>query len=160
MQVSQEYVASKFSDLLLLDPNVIMVKGFFNESCPRLRRSILATGNNYRRLQNKPQPTQTMLTTNMARGIAVLRLDGDMYESTMDTLFNLYDLVPIGGYTIVDNYGSVKEAKSAVEEFLHIHSAIETFVYVDWSGMYWQKTAAIATNWTWYANFNKQRQYS
>eukprot|EP01105_Mastigella_eilhardi_P002286 TRINITY_DN1278_c0_g3_i2.p1 TRINITY_DN1278_c0_g3~~TRINITY_DN1278_c0_g3_i2.p1 ORF type:complete len:315 (-),score=69.74 TRINITY_DN1278_c0_g3_i2:13-846(-) len=36
--------------------------------------------------------------------LAVLRMDGDMYESTMDQLFNLYNKVSIGGVVIVDDY--------------------------------------------------------
>ena len=38
--------------------------------------------------------------------IAVLRLDGDMYSSTMDALEPLYDKVSPGGFVIVDDYGA------------------------------------------------------
>lgn len=36
--------------------------------------------------------------------IAVLRLDGDYYESTMTPLRALYDRVSPGGFVIVDDY--------------------------------------------------------
>ena len=50
--------------------------------------------------------------------IAVLRLDGDWYESTLCCLHNLYDHVSPGGYIIVDDYGSCFGCKKAVHEFL------------------------------------------
>jgi len=31
------------------------------------------------------------------------RLDGDMYESTVDVLYNLYDKLSIGGYVIMND---------------------------------------------------------
>ncbi len=39
--------------------------------------------------------------------LSILRLDGDMYASTMDALEALYDRVSPGGYVIVDDYGAV-----------------------------------------------------
>jgi len=50
--------------------------------------------------------------------IAVLRLDGDWYESTLCCLLNLYDRVSPGGYIIIDDYGSCFGCKKAVHEFL------------------------------------------
>jgi O-methyltransferase len=50
--------------------------------------------------------------------IALLRLDGDWYESTLCCLNNCYDRVSPGGYIIVDDYGSCYGCKKAVHEFL------------------------------------------
>lgn len=50
--------------------------------------------------------------------IAVLRIDGDWYESTLCCLRNLYDRVSPGGYIIIDDYGSCFGCKKAVHEFL------------------------------------------
>lgn len=50
--------------------------------------------------------------------IAVLRIDGDWYESTLCCLRNCYDHVSSGGYIIVDDYGSCFGCKKAVHEFL------------------------------------------
>ena len=36
--------------------------------------------------------------------LAVLRLDGDMFESCLDILTNLYDKLSIGGYVIIDDW--------------------------------------------------------
>ncbi len=49
--------------------------------------------------------------------IAILRLDGDWYESTMTTLNELYDQVVPGGYVIIDDYGSWEGCRTAVHEF-------------------------------------------
>jgi len=50
--------------------------------------------------------------------IAVLRLDGDWYESTMQCLENLYDLVVPGGLIIIDDYYAWDGCASAVHDFL------------------------------------------
>jgi len=42
------------------------------------------------------------------KSLAVLRLDGDLYESTIDALTHLYPKLEKGGYAIIDDYGSVK----------------------------------------------------
>jgi O-methyltransferase len=50
--------------------------------------------------------------------IAVLRIDGDWYESTKCCLENLYDKVTSGGYIIVDDYQSCYGCRRAVDEFI------------------------------------------
>lgn len=50
--------------------------------------------------------------------IAVLRLDGDWYESTMVCLENLYDLVASGGFVVIDDYGAYDGCRKAVDEFI------------------------------------------
>ncbi len=50
--------------------------------------------------------------------IALLRLDGDWYESTKQCLESLYDQVIPGGCVIIDDYGSWPGCKQAVDEFL------------------------------------------
>jgi len=49
--------------------------------------------------------------------LAVLRLDGDMYESTMDALKHFYPKLSAGGYLIVDDYGAAPACKTAIHEF-------------------------------------------
>ena len=36
--------------------------------------------------------------------LAIMRLDGDYYESTTVALTNLYDKLSVGGYAIIDDY--------------------------------------------------------
>ena len=49
--------------------------------------------------------------------IALLRIDGDWYESTMCCLEHLYDNVVPGGTVIIDDYGVCFGCKRAVHEF-------------------------------------------
>ena len=50
--------------------------------------------------------------------IAILRLDGDWYESTKVCLEHLYDLVTEGGFIVIDDYGTYDGCKTAVDEFM------------------------------------------
>ena len=71
--------------------------------------------------------------------LALLRIDGDLYESTVDCLRHLYGRVARGGYVIIDDYGALPQCRLAVTDFReqhHITSPLET---VDWTGVYWQK---------------------
>lgn len=72
--------------------NVFLVKGWFHTTLPRCKDDM--------------------------GPIAVLRLDGDWYQSTMDTLTNLYDQVSVGGYIIIDDYGAWPGCRKATNEFL------------------------------------------
>jgi len=69
--------------------------------------------------------------------IAVLRLDGDLYESTKVCLDNLYDNVQKGGLIIIDDY-ELAGCKKAVDEFLKKRRAskkLQRFSYI----AYWYK---------------------
>jgi hypothetical protein len=50
--------------------------------------------------------------------IAILRIDGDWYASTMVCLDYLFDQVVPGGFVIVDDYGAYEGCRKAVDEFL------------------------------------------
>jgi hypothetical protein len=50
--------------------------------------------------------------------IALLRIDGDWYDSTLCCLRNLYHQVSLGGWIIIDDYGVCFGCKKAVHEFL------------------------------------------
>lgn len=52
-----------------------------------------------------------------AEGIAVLRLDADLYESTTECLEHLYPLLSPGGFLIVDDYG-LTGARQAVNDYM------------------------------------------
>ena len=71
--------------------------------------------------------------------LALLRLDGDMYSSTMDALQNLYSKVSPGGYVIVDDYVSHRnQCGRAVDEFRSIHGINEELQEIDWTGVFWK----------------------
>lgn len=71
--------------------------------------------------------------------IAVMRLDGDMYESTMDALVGLYDRLSVGGFAIIDDYSWHKPCAMAVEDFRTKHGITEAVIPVDRSAVYWRR---------------------
>lgn len=74
--------------------------------------------------------------------LALLRLDGDMYGSTMSVLEALYDRVSPGGFIIVDDY-ALPTCRAAVTDFRAargIETPIET---IDWTGCWWRKEPAV-----------------
>ena len=72
--------------------------------------------------------------------LAVLRLDGDLYESTMDALTHLYPKLSAGGYVIIDDYG-LSNCRAAVEDFRARHQITEPLVPIDHYSQFWQRRA-------------------
>jgi O-methyltransferase len=70
---------------------------------------------------------------------ALVRLDGDMYESTMLGLRELYPRLARGGFIIVDDYGAVEGCRLAIEDLRAENDIRETLVDIDWTGVYWRK---------------------
>ena len=89
LSVSLERVKENFARFGLLDDQVVFLKGWFRDT-----------------MKDVP-----------SKQIAVLRLDGDMYESTIDPLNHLYDRVSPGGWVIIDDYRVVPACKAAVHDF-------------------------------------------
>jgi hypothetical protein len=106
--------------------NTVFVKGFFNDTLPVWRDKISK--------------------------LAILRLDGDMYESCADIMANLYDKVSIGGYVFVDDWFGFP-CKPAVESFLSHHHVTPTVVAIDSLSVYFVKRATIVLDPDWYADF-------
>ncbi len=71
--------------------------------------------------------------------LSVLRLDGDLYESTMDVLRPLYPKLSPGGFVIVDDYRAVDACKEAITDYRAEHGITEPIVDIDWTGAYWRK---------------------
>jgi O-methyltransferase len=71
--------------------------------------------------------------------LAVLRLDADMYASTMDALRALYPKLALGGYVIVDDYENLPPCKQAVDAFRAEQGITETIQRIDWTGVFWQR---------------------
>lgn len=114
LAVSLETVKANFEQYNLLDDQVRFLKGWFKDTLP----------------------------TAPIEKIAVLRLDGDMYESTMDALTNLYPKVSPGGFVIIDDYGAVPSCKKAVTDFRRAQGINDPLWFVDWTGAYWQRGSA------------------
>lgn len=112
--VSLEEVKANFRKYELLDDQVVFLKGWFSETLP----------------------------TAPIHQLSLLRLDGDMYESTMDALVNLYPKLSVGGFIIIDDWGAMQGCRAAVEHYRQEHHITEEIVYIDWTGVYWQKLNA------------------
>ncbi len=78
------------------------------------------------------------LPTASVQQIVLLRLDGDMYESTMDGLEHLYSKISPGGYVVIDDYGALAVCRRAVAEFRRNRGIHAPIIPVDWTGVYWQ----------------------
>ena len=60
---------------------------------------------------------QTTIPAQVPDGIALLRLDTDLYDSTLHELEHLYPRLASGGVLIVDDYGKLSGATKAVDEY-------------------------------------------
>ena len=112
LNVSLEEVKYNFKKYDLLDEQVRFIKGWFKDSLPSA-------------------PIERL---------ALLRLDGDMYESTMDALVHLYPRLSRGGYVIVDDFNTVKACRLAVEDFRTKHSIKDEMISIDSESIYWKKS--------------------
>jgi hypothetical protein len=110
LKVSLEQVKSNFERFGMLDEQVEFLKGWFADTLP----------------------------TAPIERLAILRLDGDMYSSTMDSLVNLYDKVSPGGFVIVDDYHSWPSCKAAVTDFIRQRNIAADIRDIDKGGAYWQ----------------------
>lgn len=128
--VFSEASASKVkSDALHFGLNMkhlVLVEGYFNESLPKL-------------LVQEPDLQ-----------LAVLRLDGDTYFSTMDALRVLYPRLSQGGFVIVDDYVDWAGCREAVEDYRRVQGIYDPIVLVPHQageilrGVYWRKGSAAA----------------
>lgn len=111
LRVDIESVRENFRKYDLLDEQVVFLEGWFADTLPDARIDHLA----------------------------VLRLDGDMYGSTMDSLENLYPKLVPGGFVIVDDY-RLGPCRAAVTEYRESQGIEDEILAVDWTGIYWRKT--------------------
>jgi hypothetical protein len=70
--------------------------------------------------------------------LAVLRLDCDLYSSTMDAIEPLYPLLSPGGFCIVDDW-NVPMCREAVCEYRDSNGITEPFVDIDGHSVFWRK---------------------
>ena len=75
------------------------------------------------------------------RRLAVLRLDGDLFESTMDALIPLYAKVSPGGFIIVDDYYSCQPCRNAIDWFRTANGIKDPFTRIDDQSLFWRKSA-------------------
>jgi O-methyltransferase len=109
LQVSRADVEDNFRRFGLLDERVVFLEGWFKDTLP------------YAPIDQ----------------LAVLRLDGDMYESTIEAMDALYHKVSYGGFVIVDDYFMAPCAK-AVHDFRERYGITSPILPIDGWGTYWR----------------------
>ena len=112
LNVSAAQVQENFRKFGLLDDQVVFVPGWFRD---------------------------TMRDFPAAR-IAVLRLDGDMYESTIDPLRHLWDRLSPQGWMIIDDYHVAPNCRAAVDDFCRDRGLTLALQEIDGTGVFCQKT--------------------
>jgi O-methyltransferase len=111
LAVSVDEVRKNFDVYGLLDEQVVFLVGRFRDTLPTLTDE----------------------------RFAVIRLDGDMYESTMDALTHLYPRLSPGGFAIIDDYGPIQGCRTAVHDYLNAHKLSPEIVPVDVACVWWRK---------------------
>ena len=111
LAVSLDEVKKNFSRYGMLDQQVVFLAGWFRDTLPRA-------------------PIEKL---------AVLRIDGDMYESTMDPLRYLYPKLSIGGYVIIDDY-CLSGCKKATDDFRRDRGITDELNRVDSCRVFWRRT--------------------
>jgi SAM-dependent methyltransferase len=111
LDVSLEMVRKNFIRYGLLDDRVVFLKGYFADTLPRAP----------------------------IRQLSILRIDADLYESTMDVLRNLYDRLSPGGYAIFDDYRNLPDCRRAIDEFRRDRNITEEIRSIDQRAVCWQK---------------------
>jgi O-methyltransferase len=109
LAVDVETVKNNFRAYDLLDDDVVFVKGFFETSL-------------------KDAPIDKL---------CILRLDGDMYSSTIQVLDQLYSKVSPGGFVIVDDW-TLTGCRKAIIDFRATHGITAPMVAIDDSSAYWR----------------------
>lgn len=72
--------------------------------------------------------------------LAVLRLDGDLYDSTSDALRALYPRLSAGGFVIVDDY-KIPSCREAVHDYRDEHGIDDEIVRIDGESVFWRRGA-------------------
>ena len=131
--LSEEYNKSNiFTDFGNLSGGIDSVYNTFNKSNLNMDNIKLIKGF----FQNTLEIQENI---NNVGKIAVLRLDGDWYESTRICLEKLYDKVIDGGIIIIDDYGHWVGAKKAVDEFRLKNKILSPLIQTDYTEHYWIK---------------------
>jgi O-methyltransferase len=115
--VAEEQVRANFARYGLLDDRVRFLPGWFKDT-----------------LAQAP-----------IEQIALLRLDGDLYESTIQALDALYPKLSPGGFCIIDDYFVLDVCKQAVTDYRDKHHITADIIDIDGTGALWRKEGAAAT---------------
>lgn len=112
LAVSDDYVRELFQRYDLLDAQVQFLKGWFKDTLPKAP----------------------------IKKLALLRLDGDLYESTRDALTSLGHKVSPGGFVIVDDYYAFPQCRLAVDEYRKNNFITDPLTQIDQDSVFWRFT--------------------
>ncbi len=112
LAVSLEQVQENFRRYDLLDDQVRFLKGWFKDTLPDAPIDALA----------------------------LLRIDGDMYESTHDAFSHLYPRLSPGGIVIVDDYHAVAACRRATHDYRNAHGITSPIHEIDGVGVFWENS--------------------
>lgn len=113
LRVDLEEVRTNFDRYGLLDEQVQFLPGWFEETLPSA-------------------PIERL---------SLMRLDGDMYSSTIQTLEALYPRLSRGGFCIVDDYGAVPACRQAVVDYRSAHGISEEMTAVAGGAICWRRAS-------------------
>ncbi len=116
LQISEDQVKANFQKYDLLDQQVKFLPGWFSNTLPNC----------------------------IIQEIAVLRLDGDLYESTLDSLNSLYPKLLPGGIIIIDDYSAIPSCKQAVNDYREKFQIESEIINIDGTGVYWRKSSKLS----------------
>lgn len=102
LAISADTVRANFERYGLLDDLVVFLEGWFSDTLPSVRDVVWS----------------------------VIRLDGDMYGSTMEALTNLYPRLSVGGFLLIDDY-ALPNCVQAIADFREREGISETINHVD-----------------------------
>jgi O-methyltransferase len=114
LAVGAQQVRANFERYRLLDERVEFLVGWFKDTLP----------------------------TAPVERLSLMRLDGDMYESTIQAIEPLYPKLSPGGFCIIDDFGShPSQAGQAVHDYRARHGITDEIIQIDECGAFWRKSA-------------------
>lgn len=111
LRVTRKEVENNFQSFDLLDDKVKFIEGWFENTLDKA-------------------PIQAL---------SLLRLDGDLYESTIVALNYLYPKLSIGGFVIIDDFNAFPFCKKAVLDYRFAHGIKEEIIEIDKEAVFWRK---------------------
>ena len=116
LAIPLDEVKNNFSKFKCLDNNVIFIKGLFGYTLPK---------------------------NEQIKEISLLRMDGDMYESTYDVFHSCYDKLVDKGVCIIDDY-CLKGARECTHDYRNEKNITDKIETIDRCGIYWIKNEKIS----------------
>lgn len=116
LSVSRTQVEESFAFFGLLDNQVRFLEGWFSETLPEAPLGALA----------------------------ILRLDGDYFESTWTAIESLYPRLSVGGFIIIDDYHLPLGCRDAVDRYRERYGITEPLQAINSQAVFWRKSREVS----------------